>query len=145
MIAVLGLALAFWGLGHVLRSPVRVRLTMIGLLWLAVVGLHLALPDGHPLRLATGSSAQVWLVLGGLLAFVLGYRTLLGRLRTRADKATAPEPTVPGKMSGPELERYARHIMLREIGGAGQKRLKAARVLVIGAGGLGSPAWGRSG
>ncbi len=42
--------------------------------------------------------------------------------------------------SDDELERYARHIVLREIGGPGQKRLKAARVLVIGAGGLGSPA-----
>ena len=38
-----------------------------------------------------------------------------------------------------ELERYARHIVLHEIGGPGQQRLKAARVLVIGAGGLGSP------
>ncbi|MCX8477946.1 MAG: molybdopterin-synthase adenylyltransferase MoeB [Sphingomonas sp.] len=39
-----------------------------------------------------------------------------------------------------ELERYARHIVLRELGGAGQARLKASRVLVIGAGGIGSPA-----
>lgn len=39
-----------------------------------------------------------------------------------------------------ELERYARHIVLHEIGGPGQQRLKAARVLVVGAGGLGSPA-----
>jgi molybdopterin/thiamine biosynthesis adenylyltransferase len=38
-----------------------------------------------------------------------------------------------------ELERYSRHIILPEIGGAGQQRLKQARVLVIGAGGLGSP------
>jgi molybdopterin/thiamine biosynthesis adenylyltransferase len=43
-------------------------------------------------------------------------------------------------LSGDELERYARHIVLREVGGAGQQALKAARVLVIGAGGLGSPA-----
>lgn len=39
-----------------------------------------------------------------------------------------------------ELERYARHIVLREIGGAGQERLKSAHVVVIGAGGIGSPA-----
>ena len=38
-----------------------------------------------------------------------------------------------------ELERYARHIVLHEVGGPGQQKLKAAKVLVIGAGGLGSP------
>ncbi len=38
-----------------------------------------------------------------------------------------------------ELERYARHIVLREVGGPGQAALKAARVLVVGAGGLGAP------
>lgn len=38
-----------------------------------------------------------------------------------------------------ELQRYARHIVLPEVGGAGQQKLKQARVLLIGAGGLGSP------
>ena len=44
------------------------------------------------------------------------------------------------KLKAVEIERYARHIILPEIGGSGQQKLKAARVLVIGAGGLGSPA-----
>lgn len=43
-------------------------------------------------------------------------------------------------LSSEELERYARHIVMREVGGPGQARLKAARVLVVGAGGLGAPA-----
>ena len=43
-------------------------------------------------------------------------------------------------LSDAEVERYARHIVLREVGGTGQAKLKAARVLVVGAGGLGSPA-----
>jgi molybdopterin-synthase adenylyltransferase len=38
-----------------------------------------------------------------------------------------------------EISRYSRHILLREVGGTGQARLKAARVLIVGAGGLGSP------
>ncbi|WP_310496239.1 molybdopterin-synthase adenylyltransferase MoeB [Sandarakinorhabdus sp.] len=41
--------------------------------------------------------------------------------------------------SDDELERYARHLVLREIGGRGQAALKSARVAVVGAGGLGSP------
>jgi adenylyltransferase/sulfurtransferase len=38
-----------------------------------------------------------------------------------------------------EIQRYARHILLREVGGIGQAKLKAASVLIVGAGGLGSP------
>jgi molybdopterin/thiamine biosynthesis adenylyltransferase len=45
----------------------------------------------------------------------------------------------PPPLSDAELERYARHIVLPEIGGPGQQKLKRARVLVIGAGGLGAP------
>ncbi len=42
-------------------------------------------------------------------------------------------------LTEPQIHRYARHIVLPEIGGTGQMRLLAARVLVVGAGGLGSP------
>src|ERR1700744_3078932 len=42
-------------------------------------------------------------------------------------------------LSPDELERYARHIVLREVGGPGQAALRKGRVLVIGAGGLGAP------
>src|SRR3954465_2840036 len=42
-------------------------------------------------------------------------------------------------LTADELERYARHIVLREVGGPGQAALGRARVLVLGAGGLGAP------
>ena len=42
-------------------------------------------------------------------------------------------------LTADEIERYARHIVLREVGGPGQAALQRARVLVIGAGGLGAP------
>jgi adenylyltransferase/sulfurtransferase len=42
-------------------------------------------------------------------------------------------------LTADELERYARHIVLREVGGPGQAALKRARVLAVGAGGLGAP------
>ena len=43
------------------------------------------------------------------------------------------------ELTGDQLDRYARHIVLREIGGPGQQKLLKARVLVVGAGGLGAP------
>jgi molybdopterin/thiamine biosynthesis adenylyltransferase len=42
-------------------------------------------------------------------------------------------------LSDEELDRYARHLVLREVGGPGQARIRAASVLVVGAGGLGNP------
>ena len=55
-------------------------------------------------------------------------------------KASLAERTNGATVLTPEeLERYARHIVLREVGGPGQAALKRARVLVIGAGGLGAP------
>ena len=43
------------------------------------------------------------------------------------------------KLTPEEIERYRRHLVLRDVGGQGQQKLKASRVLVVGAGGLGSP------
>ena len=44
-----------------------------------------------------------------------------------------------GPLSAAQLRRYARHVMLPELGLEGQQRLLGSRVLVLGAGGLGSP------
>jgi molybdopterin/thiamine biosynthesis adenylyltransferase len=70
----------------------------------------------------------------------LVYRRGLRALRARADAGAGAPAAQTGPFSDTELNRYARHIVLREIGGTGQRKLKEARVLVIGAGGLGSPA-----
>lgn len=61
---------------------------------------------------------------------------LVGNNRARV-QGTAPQEVI--MLSADELERYARHIVLREVGGPGQNALKNASVLVIGAGGLGAP------
>jgi adenylyltransferase/sulfurtransferase len=52
---------------------------------------------------------------------------------------TFPVSAALPELTAEEVERYARHILLRDIGGEGQRKLKAARVCVIGAGGLGAP------
>ena len=141
MILVLALAATLWGVGHLMGMPRSARFLMLGILYIAVLGLQIAFPEGHPLRMATGESPALWLILGGFLLLVLGYRQVLGRLRSRAMSSEQQEDDLKPRpaFNETELNRYARHIVLREIGGGGQKALKDARVMVIGAGGLGAP------
>jgi molybdopterin/thiamine biosynthesis adenylyltransferase len=145
MLFVFIMAAVLWGIGALMKAPVQARLYMLGLLYIAVLAVQVALPAGHPLREATGGSPALWLILGAFLVLALAYRAGLARLRTRAAaKEAERDATAPAAPKGPftdeELERYARHITLPEIGGGGQRALKDAKVLVVGAGGLGSPA-----
>ena len=52
--------------------------------------------------------------------------------------STVPTPELPA-LTAAERDRYRRHLILPGVGTEGQERLKAARVLIVGAGGLGSP------
>lgn len=82
---------------------------------------------------------KFWIAVAVLGVLATGYGEGVRALGLRR-RAALIAPQRPGALREAEVERYARHIMLREIGGAGQKQLKAAKVLVVGAGGLGSPA-----
>jgi molybdopterin/thiamine biosynthesis adenylyltransferase len=134
-----GMAAVLWGIGALMRAPVAARLVMIAILYGGVLLVHLTLPAGAALPRALGGSAASWGALGVLSALGLGYGAVVRRLKARAHPAVPP-PAVPGQFRPAELDRYARHIMLRELGGPGQRALRGARVLVVGAGGLGSPA-----
>ncbi len=138
MVLVAAVAAAVWGAAMLAGWQRPRRWLALALLLAVVILLHLVLPAGHALRRITGGDARGWIVLlGGGLVWA-GYAGLLRRLRARA-AALAPAPAPQPTFSDAELSRYARHMILREIGGPGQKRLKQARVLVVGAGGLGSP------
>src|SRR5919199_3271559 len=56
-----------------------------------------------------------------------------------ASSANAERPAEAAELSPEEVLRYSRHLLLPQVGMAGQRKLKAARVLLVGAGGLGSP------
>lgn len=142
MIMVAAMAAVLWGTGMAMRTPKRDRWIMIGLLLVIVMAIQILLPDRHPLREATGGDVRLWGLIIAFCAIIWGYRKLLTTLRAKAGPGVSPTHVAPkdGSFSDTELNRYARHIMLREVGGVGQKALRDARVLVIGAGGLGSPA-----
>lgn len=137
MVTFLILVAVIWFVGGRIGWPVRARLVALALLYVAVLAALVANPA---LSAMLGGSAGEWLVLGGIFGLVLAYREGLRRLRRHVRPENRPEPVAPGTFAPGELDRYARHVVLREIGGMGQRRLKEARVLVVGAGGLGSPA-----
>lgn len=116
----------------------------LGLAFVLLV--QVTLPADNSLRIATGGSVSNWLILLAVFAVVGGYAFGIKKLKARAGGGVDPtvNPAVnlavkSDKLSETELDRYARHIVLREIGGPGQRKLRNARVLVVGAGGLGAP------
>ena len=139
MFFVAAMVAGLWGLGVAFGAPQRSRWVMISALLVAVIAVHLILPNAHPLRLGLGETVAPWLFILGIAGLVWGYRWVLHRLRTRALVKEVAAAIDGPLFSETELNRYARHIVMREMGGAGQKALKQAKILVVGAGGLGSP------
>jgi len=139
MVWFLAIALSVWGLGHILGWLRRIRFGLIATLYAVALLTVATLPENHLSRAVLTGSPGEWLTLGCLSTLALIYGVGLRWLKARARPAPMP-PLRRGPFNDTEVTRYARHIMLREIGGSGQSRLKEAKVLVIGAGGLGSPA-----
>lgn len=106
----------------------------LAVLWAAVMLSSVLRRDGD----AAIGWFNFWIAFALIGVLVIGYGEGVRALKQRRMEP-APVAT-PGTFTPAELDRYARHILLREIGGPGQKRLKSAKVLVVGAGGLGSPA-----
>ncbi len=128
-----------WALGHITGSSRRARLALIALVYCIALMAAVTLPEPHAARTVIGKSPGAWLLLGILAALAFLYSVGLRWLRERARRETSGHRR-QDTFGDAELPRYARHIMLHEIGGPGQRKLKEAKVLVVGAGGLGSPA-----
>ncbi len=149
MIGLLGF-FAIWGVTRAMALPRGLFLGLMALWWLVLLALTLpvllaerGLDPSGTLRLPppfVGGDFMGWAVLGLLVGIIAGYRIILRRIRANSTPPTAPPITNTAALTDTEITRYARHITLREIGGPGQKALKGARVLVVGAGGLGAPA-----
>ena len=137
MILVGTICVVLWVIGWAMSARIQQRWIMILVVFCAVISGHLVLPIAHPLRMNTGGSWEVWALLAAFVVIVWIYKQGLRKIRKKVQPETVADD---GAMSDTELERYARHIVMPEIGGSGQMRLRKSRVLVVGAGGLGAPA-----
>ena len=142
MISIILGFVVFWVLARKLNlSKSIVPAVAIGLsVFISCV--HLTLPPENNLRVVLGGSLEPWVLLVSIFLVVYFYREILRRIRsisTKNTKENLPINTSEVTFSDIELDRYSRHVIMREIGGSGQKKLKSTSILVVGAGGLGSP------
>lgn len=133
----LTLALIWLG-GAYLRFTKAQRWYLTGLVAVVVLLSFAVLPSGNPIAAGLGGNFTIWAVFFAMIGLAALYGRGLAWLKSRVPEAPTADKD-DGPFTDTELDRYARHIVLREIGGPGQVALKEAKVLVIGAGGLGSP------
>ena len=140
MLKLLVLALVFYVFSGKCGLPKKIRFAILTMAFIFILASHSILPEGNPIRMASGGSGAPWLIFGGIAILVLLYLYGISKLRKRLGQSDViQEEQTPKILGDAELDRYARHIILREIGGPGQMKIKTARVLVVGAGGLGAP------
>ena len=142
MISIICGFVVFWVLARKLKlSTLIVPAVAIGLS-VFILCVHLTLPPENNLRVLLGGSLEPWILLVSIFLVVYFYREILRRIRSISTKNTKENLAINTSeviFSDIELERYSRHVIMREIGGSGQKKLKSTSILVVGAGGLGSP------
>jgi molybdopterin/thiamine biosynthesis adenylyltransferase len=80
-----------------------------------------------------------WATISFIFGVVFLFRLFISALRNKSNEIYFADVQEADEFSNHELERYSRHIILRELGGLGQRRIKDSKVLIIGAGGLGAP------
>ena len=100
--------------------------------------IHFIFNDNHLLVKLTGGSLKALVLISITFTMLALYIFFLNKIKSLKEEVVVGGQKV-NSFKPEELDRYSRHIVLKEIGGSGQKKLKSARVLVIGAGGLGSP------
>lgn len=111
---------------------------LISLLFGLFFLIHFIFNDNHWLVRLTGGSLKALLVISISFAIIASYIFFLNKIKNFKREITLGSKKA-NSFKPEELDRYERHIVLKEIGGSGQKKLKNSRVLVVGAGGLGSP------
>lgn len=132
------LGITFLLLDRIFNVKRRYNLTFLIIAFGIIFLIHFTFSADHILVKSTGGSLSNLVISFLLLLVIIGYVFLLKKAKN-IGKVKFGKDSTKNLFNSEELNRYARHIVLKEIGGLGQKKLKNAKILVIGAGGLGSP------
>jgi molybdopterin/thiamine biosynthesis adenylyltransferase len=127
-----------WLLAGYLGVSQNLRMIYVFISFIVVLVTLLLIPETNSFSVSMGGwapLATVSFILGGTFFF----RFFIKVLRNKSHDINRADVKESNEFSNHELERYSRHIILKELGGLGQQRIKNSSVLIIGAGGLGAP------
>ena len=138
ILAFLSLLILAWFLAGYLGVSPNLRATYVGILLAGILSALVLIPETHSFSIRMGGWAP-WATISFIFGVVFLFRLFISALRNKSNEIYFADVQEADEFSNHELERYSRHIILRELGGLGQRRIKDSKVLIIGAGGLGAP------
>ena len=138
IIASISFLLFAWFLTGYLGVSLNLRASGIFIVLIIIVGTLFLIPETNSFSVQMGGWAP-WATISFIFGLTFLFRLFIGVLRKKSNNNHLDDANESDEFSNHELERYSRHIILKELGGLGQRRIKDSSVLIIGAGGLGAP------
>ena len=138
ILAFLSCLILAWFLAGYLGMSQNLRAIYVVTLLAGMLGALVLIPETHSFSIRMGGWAP-WATISFIFGVTFLFLSFISALRNKSNEIYFADVQEADEFSNHELERYSRHIILRELGGLGQRRIKDSKVLIIGAGGLGAP------
>ena len=131
------LVFAWFMAGYVGVSK-NLRTASVFIILTCILGTLFLISETNSFSIIMGGWAP-WATIYFVFCLIFLFRLFIDGLRNKSNNVYFSDVKEADEFSTQELERYSRHILLKELGGLGQRRIRDSSVLVIGAGGLGAP------
>ena len=138
ILAILSFFVFAWLIAGYLGVSQNLRGASVFITLASILGALFLIPETNSFSIVMGGWAP-WATISFLFCITFLFRFFIDVLRNKSKHVYLSDVKEADEFSNHELERYSRHILLKELGGLGQRRIKDSSVLIIGAGGLGAP------
>ena len=138
ILAVLSFLVLVWLIARHFGVSQNLRAVSVFIILIFILGTLFIIPETNSFSIVMGGWAP-WATISFLFCITFLFRLFIDVLRNKSKDVYLSDVKEADEFSNHELERYSRHILLKELGGLGQRRIKDSSVLIIGAGGLGAP------
>ena len=138
ILAILSFLVFAWFIAGYLGVSQNLRAASVFITLTCILGTLFLIPETNSFSIIMGGWAP-WATISFIFCITFLFRLFINSLRNKSNDVYLGDVKEEDEFSNHELERYSRHILLKELGGLGQRRIKDSSVLIIGAGGLGAP------